>query len=121
MAAPLELEEIVRAQLQPEIHELVARLVPELVGQELEQLAQGNGAQTVRSHAQRAQGTTRAVAAAADTSAKVCNAWRVEKPLGQYDKGRGTCRQCRQQQQRDREHRRAATDQGDSPRPDQTA
>ena len=92
MAAPEQtLEALVRDELRPHVAEIVARLVPELVAEEL----QLNGA--APAPIEGVNGTTTA------PSTKVCTLCGRELPAGSFDRHRNQCKQCR-----DRERRRQA-------------
>lgn len=84
--ATRELEQVVRAHLEPEIRALVAKLVPELVAQELETLA----------HRDISLNDSRDISLAGP-SMKVCNVCGIEKPLGEFDAHRRTCKACRRE------------------------
>ena len=94
------LEERVGTLLAQHREEL-EQLVDEALERELAQLV------AERLHARNGNGTTRA-AEPATTTTKVCNRCNRNLPTSAFDPRRGTCRQCRQQQHREREQRRAA-------------
>jgi ribosomal protein L40E len=108
VAAPgHELEALVRDELRAPVQELVRRLVPELVAEALN----GSVAASARTSTPPATPQT-----------KICRTCGQEKPIGAYDRHRGTCRQCRQRQARDREQRTSAAPTSDDvPRPGGTA
>jgi hypothetical protein len=95
VAAPEQtLEALVRDELRGPVSELVRRLVPELVAEQL------NGATPGPVEPAATNGTTPA--------AKVCRSCGIEKPADQFDKSRRVCKACRREQGRAWEDARSA-------------
>jgi hypothetical protein len=86
VAAPAELEQIIRDELRQPVSELVERVVRELVRESL------NGAA--------ANGLIPAT--------KVCRTCEREKPADQFGKARRICKACRREQGRSWEEQRVA-------------
>ena len=110
MAAPPQLEELVREQLRQPIEQLVRQVVVELVREQLngDLQAAAEAAVTGPENAQerRRPGPTPKPAPAE----RRCNRCGETKPAGEYAKGRGTCRSCRRAQQREHDRRAALAD-----------
>lgn len=113
----VDLDERVRElaeQRRAEIEQLVRHRLDLIIGEVLDTQLAG-----------RANGASNGAAAtpsnepAGENPVRRCTRCGETKPAGAFEQGRGTCRQCRHQQHRDREHRRAASPVGggDGPRP----
>jgi hypothetical protein len=94
VAAPAELEQIIRDELRQPVSELVERVVRELVRESL------NGAAPAPVESTAANGLIPAT--------KVCRTCEREKPADQFGKARRICKACRREQGRSWEEQRVA-------------
>jgi hypothetical protein len=112
VAAPAELEQIIRDELRQPVSELVRQVVVELVREQLN----GNGAASLGSsavsgpeNAQQPRRRPGPIPKPAPAERR-CNRCGEIKPASEYGRGRGTCRSCRRAQQREHDRRAALAD-----------
>jgi hypothetical protein len=95
-----------RDDLAELVHQAVDRELAELV--ELE-LRNRNGNGHIRPEPPPADSPPDGIRiSSADPVTKACNRCQLEKPVGDYETGRNTCRACRREQERERAHRSTA-------------
>jgi hypothetical protein len=126
VAAPADLEALVREELREPVAALIRRIVPELVAEQVN--GHANGAVAVAPETasmpalapekpQEAPDGAGGIPASRETSAglRACAACGTAKPLGGFSPGHYTCKQCRRGPERERARRRAAAkaDNGD--------
>jgi hypothetical protein len=116
VAAPAELEEIVRDELRQPIEQLVRQVVVELVREQLNGAAPGLGPPTETAvdgpeNAQQARNGPSRISDTPQTSSvlKTCRVCGEQKPARAFERGHRQCRQCRRAaERRSRERRTAA-------------
>jgi hypothetical protein len=111
VAAPADLEALVRAELREPIAALVRRLVPELVAEQVN--GHANGAQVVPAAPERPQEAPSATEGSpirGETleGLRACSTCGEPKPPGEFSPGHYACKACRRPQERERARRRAA-------------
>ena len=105
MAAPAELEQIIRAELRQPIEQLVRQVVVELVREQLN--GAGPAAETPVSGPENAQEPTNGLDAVSSHSpapvgVKTCRVCGETKPASAFERGRLQCRDCRRARVRER-------------------
>ena len=103
VADVVELEQLVRSELRPQVEQLIERLLPEIVHEVVAQSV--NGAGMVR---ERRRGVADATTTVAQGPNKVCGLCGRTEPDVRFDPGRRQCRTCRTRQQRERSKAKAA-------------
>ena len=116
MAAPADLEALVREELREPVAALVRKLVPELVAEELNghapavtvAAAEPEGAEeSPRPRSvERMRGET-------SEGLRTCSACQAAKPAGEFSPGHSVCKACRRVQERDRARRKRAAEASD--------
>jgi hypothetical protein len=117
-ASPASLEALVRDELRGPVSELVEQVVRELVRERLNGSGPGPSAQTAVNGPENGQGPRlrsgpKPKPAPAE---RRCNRCGETKPAIEYGRGRGTCRSCRRQQQREHDRRAALAEAEEPPR-----
>jgi hypothetical protein len=122
VAAPAELEQIIRDELRQPVSELVRQVVVELVREQLNGTASlGPAAEPAVSGPENAQEARRRPGPTPKRAPaeRRCNRCGETKPADEYARGRGTCRSCRRAQQREHD-RRVALAEDEEPHPDRS-
>jgi hypothetical protein len=128
VAAPAELEQIIRDELRQPIEQLVRQVVVELVREQLNGAGAslGPSAKTAVSGPENAQDATNgpgrtSVTPRPSTSRKTCRLCGETKPGSAFQPGRPQCKVCRRAAERRSRERRAAAQADSEPHPDAKA
>lgn len=108
----IDLEAMVKHELRGPVHELVRRLVPELVAEELNGKVTMAVTTTVMAP-ETAEETPEAAEATPDPGGKGepsrrCSRCKAEKPPSEFTAGHYECKACRRTEERDRARRKKA-------------